>query len=82
MQYLSAGKNIPRCFVLQGTGKLASYIHLGGKVGVLIEVPAMLVAVRIVNNSRDWYERRGGIIPYDECCPDGIGLQQPPKAAL
>jgi ACR3 family arsenite transporter len=30
-------------------------------VGVLIEVPVMLVAVRVVNNSRDWYERREGI---------------------
>jgi ACR3 family arsenite transporter len=26
-------------------------------VGVLIEVPVMLVVVRIVNGSRDWYER-------------------------
>lgn len=25
--------------------------------GVLIEVPLMLVAVRVVNNTRDWYER-------------------------
>jgi len=32
-------------------------------VGVLIEVPVMLVAVRIVNNSRDWYESRAGISP-------------------
>jgi len=30
-------------------------------VGVLIEVPVMLIAVRVVNNSRDWYERREGI---------------------
>jgi arsenite transporter len=30
-------------------------------VGVLIEVPAMLIAVRVVNNSRAWYERREGI---------------------
>lgn len=27
-------------------------------VGVLIEVPVMLVVVRLVNQSRDWYERR------------------------
>lgn len=27
-------------------------------VGVLIEVPVMLVAVNVVNRSRDWYERR------------------------
>jgi ACR3 family arsenite transporter len=30
-------------------------------VGVLIEVPVMLVAVRVVNSSRQWYERRDGI---------------------
>jgi ACR3 family arsenite transporter len=30
-------------------------------VGVLIEVPVMLIAVRVVNNTRDWYERREGI---------------------
>jgi len=30
-------------------------------VGVLIEVPVMLIAVRVVNTSRDWYERREGI---------------------
>jgi ACR3 family arsenite transporter len=27
-------------------------------VGVLIEVPVMLLVVRIVNNTRPWYERR------------------------
>jgi ACR3 family arsenite transporter len=27
-------------------------------VGVLIEVPAMLLVVRVVNLSRGWYERR------------------------
>lgn len=26
-------------------------------VGVLVEVPAMLLVVRIVNASKDWYER-------------------------
>ena len=30
-------------------------------VGVLIEVPVMLVAVKVVNRSRDWYESREGI---------------------
>ena len=30
-------------------------------VGVLIEVPVMLVGVRVVNNSRQWYESRDGI---------------------
>ncbi|NOX68071.1 MAG: ACR3 family arsenite efflux transporter [Gammaproteobacteria bacterium] len=37
-------------------------------VGVLVEVPVMLVAVRIVNKSRTWYERRSGIASYEECC--------------
>lgn len=26
-------------------------------VGVLIEVPVMLVVVRVVNDSKDWYQR-------------------------
>jgi ACR3 family arsenite transporter len=43
-------------------------------VGVLIEVPVMLVAVRIVNETRDWYERRVGIVPYGECCPTAMDL--------
>ncbi len=38
-------------------------------VGVLIEVPVMLVAVRMVNATRDWYERRDGVVPDEECCP-------------
>ena len=38
-------------------------------VGVLIEVPVMLVAVQVVNKSRAWYERRDGVVPYEECCP-------------
>jgi ACR3 family arsenite transporter len=38
-------------------------------VGVLIEVPVMLLAVRLVNRSRAWYERRNGVVPYEECCP-------------
>ncbi len=31
-------------------------------VGVLIEVPVMLLVVRIVNGSRDWYERPKGAV--------------------
>ena len=38
-------------------------------VGVLIEVPLMLFAVRIVNSTQQWYESRGGISSYEECCP-------------
>jgi len=40
-------------------------------VGVLIEVPVMLAAVRVVNGSRAWYERRPGVVPYEVCCPPG-----------
>jgi len=40
-------------------------------VGVLIEVPVMLLVVRVVNSSSDWYERGEGIPTYDECCPPG-----------
>ena len=43
-------------------------------VGVLIEVPVMLFAVRVVNQSRRWYELRPGVIPYEECCPTGVHL--------
>ena len=43
-------------------------------VGVLIEVPVMLVAVRVVNQSREWYERRSGVVPYEECCPTDMHL--------
>jgi ACR3 family arsenite transporter len=31
-------------------------------VGVLIEVPVMLAAVKVVNSSRQWYERREGVV--------------------
>lgn len=43
-------------------------------VGVLIEVPVMLVAVRVVNQSQAWYERRKGVVPYEECCPTDMHL--------
>ncbi len=38
-------------------------------VGVLIEVPAMLVAVKVVNATRGWYEQRDGVVPHTVCCP-------------
>ena len=38
-------------------------------VGVLIEVPVMLVAVGVVNRTRGWYEKRQGVVSYDQCCP-------------
>ena len=38
-------------------------------VGVLIEVPVMLAAVKVVNRTGDWYERRDGVVPYEVCCP-------------
>ena len=47
-------------------------------VGVLVEVPVMLAVARIVNRTREWYERKPGILSYDQCCPaTGIG---PPGA--
>lgn len=46
-------------------------------VGVLIEVPVMLLAVRVVNQSRGWYERRKGVVPYDQCCPSGVHIPKP-----
>ena len=44
-------------------------------VGVLIEVPVMLLAVRVINNTRGWYERRAGVPTYEECCPVDLHLQ-------
>jgi ACR3 family arsenite transporter len=38
-------------------------------VGVLIEVPVMLAAVRVVNGTRGWYEQARGVMPHEECCP-------------
>ena len=43
-------------------------------VGVLIEVPAMLLAVTVVNRSRVWYEKPDGITCYEECCPADMHL--------
>ena len=41
-------------------------------VGVLIEVPVMLLAVRVVNTTRDWYESAPGIMPHERCCPPDV----------
>ena len=43
-------------------------------VGVLIEVPVMLLAVSVVNRTRGWYESREGIVPHEECCPPDVHL--------
>ena len=43
-------------------------------VGVLIEVPVMLVAVGVVNRSRHWYEARKGVVPHEQCCPADLHL--------
>jgi len=47
----------------------ASGAALATVVGVLIEVPVMLLAVKAVNASRDWYERPPGVMPHEQCCP-------------
>ena len=41
---------------------LNSGAALATVVGVLIEVPAMLPVVKIVNASKDWYERSPAVI--------------------
>ena len=41
-------------------------------VGVLIEVPVMLVAVNVVNRTQGWYERREGVVPNSDCCPESV----------
>jgi ACR3 family arsenite transporter len=38
-------------------------------VGVLIEVPVMLVVANVVNRTRGWYEAKPGILSYAKCCP-------------
>ena len=43
-------------------------------VGVLIEVPVMLLAVQVVNRSRGWYESKPGIVPTHLCCPAGLHM--------
>jgi arsenite transporter len=43
-------------------------------VGVLIEVPVMLIAVGVVNRTRGWYESREGVVPYEQCCPTDVHL--------
>ena len=48
---------------------LESGAALATVVGVLIEVPVMLIAVNVVNRSRGWYEQRDGVVPQEECCP-------------
>jgi len=46
-------------------------------VGVLIEVPVMLAAVKVVNWTRGWYEQAPGVMPHEECCPSGAHLHAP-----
>ena len=41
-------------------------------VGVLIEVPVMLLAVQVVNRTVGWYESKEGIVPTAICCPPGM----------
>jgi len=43
-------------------------------VGVLIEVPVMLMVVGVVNRTRGWYEAREGIVPHEQCCPPDLHL--------
>lgn len=44
-------------------------------VGVLIEVPVMLLVVRWVNRSAGWYESKPGIPSYEERSPVDVHLQ-------
>jgi len=41
-------------------------------VGVLVEVPVMLIAVRVVGSTVGWYESKPGIATYEECCPPQV----------
>jgi ACR3 family arsenite transporter len=44
-------------------------------VGVLIEVPVMLMAVKVVNSTRGWYEQAPGVMPRGQCCPSAVPVQ-------
>jgi ACR3 family arsenite transporter len=46
-------------------------------VGVLVEVPVMLMAVTVINWTAPWYERRRGVAPYAECCPTDGEVHSP-----
>ncbi len=48
-------------------------------VGVLIEVPVMLSVVKIVNRSKDWYERGAGISVSDIRSPESSQTQRVPR---
>ena len=39
--------------------KKSSRTAAEGLVGVLVEVPVMLLVVKVVNESKGWYERKG-----------------------
>jgi arsenite transporter len=41
-------------------------------VGVLVEVPVMLIAVRVVGSTKNWYESKPGIVSHEECCPANL----------
>ncbi|MDA3870427.1 MAG: ACR3 family arsenite efflux transporter [Gammaproteobacteria bacterium] len=43
-------------------------------VGVLSEVPVMLLVVKWVNRSAGWYQSKPGIPSYEECCPTDVHL--------
>jgi len=55
---------------------LTIWVFLCIVVGVLIEVPVMLMVANFVNHLRAWYETRPGILSYDECCP-ATGIHPP-----
>jgi ACR3 family arsenite transporter len=50
---------------------LNSGAMLTAVVGVLIEVPVMPAAVRVIGRTRPWDERRSGVPDYAACCPGG-----------
>ncbi|MEO6743076.1 MAG: hypothetical protein ABIN08_01205 [Caldimonas sp.] len=52
-------------FVQQSTHPRVNFANLDARrhtaVGVLIEVPVMLLVVRVVNRSKAWYEAGAGV---------------------
>ncbi len=45
-------------------------------VGVLVEVPLMLAAVKVVNATRAWYEAAPGVVPTEVCCPPDLHVHR------
>lgn len=51
-------------------------------VGVLIEVPVMLLVVRVINASKGWYERVPRLLPEDRRRRPADDRSRPPDSQM